>query len=301
MISKLTVLILSSLFYTTAGNAALKVMTTTETLKAVTQEIGGSKVDVGSFSRGSQDPHFLEAKPSFMMKTNRANLVIAIGLDLEVAWLPKVLSGARNPDVIKGKKGYLEVGPSLEVLEIPTGPVTRADGDIHPEGNPHVDLDPVRLGEIGGLIAKRLSLLDPANESLYNENSQAFKTRMETKTKAWRSRIAASGIKKVVTYHKSLSYFLDRFDVRSAAMLEPLPGVPPTAAHILSVIKETSRAGVKLTMVENIFDDSIALRVAKEVPGMRVVRVPVAVGGRKDIRSPDDLFEALTKSFEGNQ
>ena len=116
------------------GLASLKVLTTTENLMAVTKEIGADQVDVESFCKGHQDPHFLVAKPSFMKKTNQADLVIAIGLELEVAWLPRVLSGGRNPHIVKGKPGYLEVGPMVSLLEVPKGPITRADGDVHPEG-----------------------------------------------------------------------------------------------------------------------------------------------------------------------
>ena len=295
----ISVSLLASLVFSNKGFGALQVMTTTENLKAVVQEIGGAKVEVDSFSKGSQDPHFLEAKPSFILKTHRADLIVAIGLDLEVAWLPKVLSGGRNVKVMKGKTGYLEVGPALPVLEVPTGTITRADGDVHPDGNPHVDLDPIRLSLIGEQISQRLGVLDPKNKEFFEKNSQALKKRMELKTEEWGKRIAATGIKKVVTYHKSLSYFLDRFGMKAAAILEPLPGVPPTVTHILSVIKQSSEAGVKLTLVENIFDDSAAKRVAKEVSGMKVVKVPISVGGQKGINKVDELFEALVQAIEG--
>ncbi|NRA44826.1 MAG: zinc ABC transporter substrate-binding protein [Oligoflexales bacterium] len=275
-------------------------MASTENLKTVVKEIGGAHVEVESYCKGNQDPHYLEAKPSFMIKTHQADLVIAMGLELEVAWLPKVLSGGRNLKVMKGKKGYLEVGPLLDVLEVHTGHITRADGDVHPDGNPHVDLDPIRIGQIGKHVAARLALLDSKNKGVYEANAQKLMERMEAKTKVWAKRIAATGTKKIVTYHKTLTYFIDRFGLQSAAILEPLPGVPPTAAHILDVIKVAKQAGVKLTLVENIYDDSVAKRVAKELPGMRVVKVPISVGGRQDILKLDDVFEALVVAFEGD-
>ena len=135
---------------------ALSVMTTLPDLKAVTEEVGGKDVSVESFAKGTQDPHYLEPKPSYMVKASQADLVVAIGLGLEVGWLPPILQGSRNPKIQTGQQGYLEVGPSLDPLEVPKGNVTRADGDVHPEGNPHVTLGSFgafRLFDVGGVVA----------------------------------------------------------------------------------------------------------------------------------------------------
>lgn len=279
--------------------AKIEVMTTTQNLKALVEEIGGSNVKAASYCGASQDPHHLEAKPSFISKTRSAQLVVAIGLDLEVAWLYKVLKSGRNPAVMKGSRGYLEVGPGLSVLERPNHSVSRADGDVHPEGNPHVDLDPIRLGDIAQKIGRKLAEIDPSHKGAYLKNAEAFKRRMELKTAEWQKRIQKTGIKKVITFHKSLSYFLDRFQLTAVATLEPLPGVPPTGPHILSVIKKAGAEGVKLTLVEHLFDDSVAQKVGKDVKGMRVVKVPIFVKSFKGIDSIDDLFEFLVRSIEG--
>lgn len=279
----------------------ITVLTTTSDLKSITEEVGGTEVEVESFCQGAQDPHFLEAKPSYMQKTNHADLVIAIGLGLEVGWLSKVLSGGRNPNVMDGKNGYLEVGPLVQVLEVPKGPVSRADGDVHPEGNPHVTLDPIRVAQIGEQIAIRLSILDLSHAEKYKQNAALLKARLENKTKSWQQRIDQTTLKKVVTHHKTLSYFFDRFGIQNVAILEPFPGVPPTAPHVLSVINTSAKEGVKLLLVENYFDDSVAKRVARDVPGVRVESVPVSVGGTSEIKNVDDLFENLVRKFESGK
>lgn len=277
----------------------LFILTTISDLEAVAKEIGGEEVVVESFCKGSQDPHFLEAKPSYMMKVNKADLVLAVGLGLEDGWLPKVLSGGRNSKVMPGQQGFLAVGQLVDVLDIPTGSISRADGDVHPQGNPHVTLDPIRLGSIAEGIAKRLAELEPNHGRIFIQRAKELKERLEEKTKNWQQRIVKSGIKQVITYHKTLNYFLSRFDLPILATLEPLPGVAPTAAHILEVINKAKANGSRLILVENFFDDAPAHRVAKEVEGMRVASVPVAVGGNTNVRSVDELFEYLVGLIEG--
>ena len=297
MIFKILIIALS--FSTTSAFAKLNVLATTTDLQAIVQEVGGSEVVVESYCRGTQDPHFLEAKPSLMIKTNKADLVVSTGLGLEVGWLPKVLEGGRNAKVTPGQKGYLEVGKFIEVLEKPSANVTRADGDVHPEGNPHFSLDPIRVGIVAQGIAAKLAELDPAHASLFKKNATDLKVRLIKKEQEWKKRISQSGITTVVTYHKTLSYFLDRFGVKTAAILEPFPGVPPKAKHIMGVITQAKQEGVKLILVENYFDDSVAKRVARDLKDVRVESIPVAVGGNKDIRTLDDLYEKLVKTFEG--
>jgi len=279
--------------------ASLSVMTTTSDLEAIVREIGGSDVATGAFCKGTQDPHFLEPKPSYMVKANRADLVVAIGLGLEVGWLPSIVQGARNPKIAPGQPGYLEVGPLIKPLEVPEGKVTRAQGDVHPEGNPHATLDPIRVGEMAVAIAKRLGELDPPHASTFSTRADELVKRLAEKTKRWQSRIDRTGVKKIITFHKTLTYFFNRFHLENPAILEPLPGIPPTVRHTLDVIQRAKADKVSLILVENFFDSSAGERVAKDVPGMRVATVPVAVGGSDDVKSIDDLFERLVKAIEG--
>lgn len=292
-------LVLAALSVSSRAGVKLKVVTTTPDLRSIATEVGGDLVAAESLGKGTQDPHFIEAKPSYMLKVNRADLVLSTGMDLEIGWLPSILAGARNPKVNPGERGNLEVGPSVEPLEVPTGKISRAEGDVHPAGNPHVTLDPIRAGEIALLVAKRFGELDSANAPKYEANAKSFQARLLQKTREWQSRVAKSGVTKVVTYHKTLTYFLDRFKLANPAILEPKPGIPPTSGHIIDVIKIIREQKIPLVLVENYFDPTVTTKIRQDVPGLRAVTVPVAVDGAPGIARLDDLYEALVKAIEG--
>ncbi|MDZ4660265.1 MAG: metal ABC transporter substrate-binding protein [Pseudomonadota bacterium] len=277
--------------------AELNVVTTTTDLRAITNEVGQKFINVNSIAKGTQDPHFIEAKPSYMTKVSKADLLIAIGLDLEVGWLPSLIRGARNPKINQGQKGYLEVGTFVKPLEIPIGRISRADGDVHPFGNPHVTLDPIRTGEIALKIAERLGELDSANTAEYQKNALALQLRMQKKTKEWQQRIQAAGIKKAVTYHRTLTYFLDRFQIENPVILEPKPGIPPTSAHILKVIDTIKKDQISLILVENYFAPTVTEKIKQTIPSIRSATVPVAVDGAEGIATIDDLYENLVKGI----
>jgi zinc/manganese transport system substrate-binding protein len=236
-----------------------------------------------------------------MVKANHADLIVAVGLELEIGWLPSVIQGARNPKILKGQKGYLEVGPLVDPLEVPKGHVSRAEGDVHPDGNPHVTLDPDRAGRIANVIGERLAELDPEHASDYQKNAKALQKRLNDKTKLWQHRIDATKIKKIVTYHRTLTYFFDRFHLENPAFLEPKPGIPPTSGHIIEVIDIIKKQKIPLLLIENYFDPSIANRIKQEVPSIRSETVAVSVEGAPNIRRIDDLYENLVKAIEGNK
>jgi zinc/manganese transport system substrate-binding protein len=281
--------------------ATLNVLTTQTDLRAIAKEVGQEFISAESIGRGTQDPHYIEAKPSFMVKANRADLLISIGLDLEIGWLPSIIRGARNPKIISGQKGYLEVGPLVDPLEVQTGNITRAAGDVHPFGNPHVWLDPIRAGEIGVIIAMRLGELDPSHAPQFRENAKALQSRLQAKTKTWQERIDRTGVTKIVTYHKTLTYFLDRFKLQNPAILEPKPGIPPTSGHILKVMETMQTENIPLILVENFFDSSVTKKISASNPTIRIATVAVSVDGANGILTMDDLFETLVKSIEGRE
>lgn len=289
-------LILSLICQTTFAN--LSVITTTSDLAALVQEIGGDKLTVEALCRGTSDPHYLEAKPSFVIKTSHADIVIAVGLGLEEGWLPSILKGARNPKIMEGNPGLLKIGSLVDVLEKQSPSVTRAEGDIHPEGNPHVTLDPGRLATIAVKIGERLASLDPVESQHYTTRAAAIHKRLMEKMARWITRVNATGIKKVITHHKTLTYFLDRFRIENPAILEPKPGIPPTSRHILEVIKIIKSKNIPLILIENYFDSAVANRITADVPAVRIVSVPVAVGGEPGIQTSDDLFERLVRILE---
>lgn len=295
------IFILISLILSSPAGAKLKIVTTTADLRALTKEVTQDRADVASIAKGSQDPHYVEAKPSFMIQIRDADLVVSNGLSLEIGWLPSLLRGARNPKVLSGSEGNLELGSFADPIDKPTGAVSRAQGDVHPEGNPHFTLDPIRNAELAIKIAERLSALDPANKDFFMKNAVAFKDRMTSKVADWRKRIEVSKVKAIVTYHPTLNYFMERFGLKVAAFLEDKPGIPPTAQHVMNVIEAMKLDETKLIFVDNFFDTKIADRVAKDVPGARVVSVGVAVDSAPGLTKLEDVTEALVRAIEGKR
>lgn len=279
------------------GHAKIRVATTTTDLAAIVKEIGKDKVDVFSIAKGTQDPHQIEAKPSFMVKLRSADLMIAQGLELETAWMNPLIQGSRNTTLLS-KDRIMEVAQDLNPIEIPHGNISRSEGDVHPGGNPHFQLDPIRLGKAAVLIAARLGEIDPSIKDFTMKNALDFQKRMETKNKEWQERIKKSGVTQVVTYHKTFSYFCDRYGIKCDIQLEPKPGIPPTASHILYVIDQMKKRKINLVLIENLYEDSVGSKLKQEVPTAKIFRVPVSVGGEPSLNTNEELIENLVKTIE---
>ena len=298
-------LLMILLLFNTANlaDAEINVVTTASNAAALIKEIGGKQVNVTSLTKGSQDPHYVEAKPSYMMMVSKADLLVSIGLDLEIGWLPSLLKGARNSQVVAGAKGSLVLGDFIEPLEKIEGNISREHGDVHPFGNPHFLLDPMRTAALSHVVAKKLGELDPTNRDVFNQNAVEFASRLKELTDIWKKQIKESGVKEIFTYHKTLVYFLERMHVHSVGSIEPKPGVPPTPGHILGLIKVAKKLGIRLTLVENYFETTAAERIARDVEGMQVKSVPVSVEGAEGITYLVDLYKALvaavSKSSKG--
>jgi zinc/manganese transport system substrate-binding protein len=285
-------------FFSLQAQAKLTVGATTQDVEAIVKAVGNDQVETFSVAKGTQDPHQIEAKPSFMVKFRGADLIVSQGLELETAWLVPLIQGSRNSSIAIGTKGFLELGVSLDPIEVAKGNVSRGEGDVHPNGNPHFQLDPIRLGKSAILIAERMGELDGSHKDIFRSNADAFQKRMEEKAKSWKSRIEKTGVKEFVSYHKSFSYFADRFGLRNTLHLEPKPGIPPTASHIIQVIEEMKARHVKVVLIENFFDDSVKGKLEKEIPGVRVIKVPVYVGGEDSIKTNEELIERIVTTLE---
>jgi ABC-type Zn uptake system ZnuABC Zn-binding protein ZnuA len=268
----------------------LNVVTTTEDLASLTREVGGDHVEVESIARGYQDPHFVEAKPSFILKLNRADLLVAVGLQLEIGWLPPLVTQSRNPRIQQATSGYLEVSQFCKILEIPSGQITRAMGDVHPLGNPHYWLDPQNGRLIAQGIAKRLGELRPQEASYFQQRFQDFSQRLATAEKVWEQKVAPYRGRKVVTYHRSWPNFAERFGLNVVGYVEPKPGIPPSPSHTLELINMMRRENIKLILVEPYFDLKTPNAVARESGAEVVVLLP-SVGGEKEVTDYFKLFE----------
>jgi zinc/manganese transport system substrate-binding protein len=295
---KFTIPFISFIFIASAANAKLNVVATTTDIGAIVRAVGADSINLSIIAKGSQDPHYIEAKPSYMVKLRDADLLVSNGLSLEIGWLPSLIRGARNPKVNPGSRGNLELGSLIDPIEKPTGTLTRAMGDVHPDGNPHFTLDPIRDGDLSIKVAERLADLDPSNKAAYLQRAQSYKDDLSKKTLEWQKRIEKTGIKEVITYHPSLDYFVDRFKLQVPINLEAKPGVPPTTQHILDVIETVKHDKIKIILVDNFFDTKIADRVAKDASGVRVESIGNAVDSAPGLVTTSDVIEALVKAFE---
>jgi ABC-type Zn uptake system ZnuABC Zn-binding protein ZnuA len=294
----------SSLMSPTAAAAKkLNIVTATTDLAALVQEVGGDRVNVESIAKGYQDPHFVEAKPSFLLKLRQADLLIVVGLQLEIGWLPPLITQSGNARIQVGAAGYLDASQFAEIFEIPQGAITRAMGDVHPLGNPHYWLDPENGRRVAKGIAQKLGEMDAPNASFYQQRYQDFDKRLSEADQKWQAEMKPYRGKKVVTYHNSLPNFAKHFGLNVVGFVEPRPGIPPTPSHTLDVINMMKRDGVKVIMVEPYFDRKTPDAIARETGGTVVEYLP-SVGGVKDVTTYFQLFDydiaLLTKAFQAN-
>ena len=273
------------------ASAALKVITTTSDLASLAGEVGGDRISVESLARGYQDPHFVEAKPSFVIKLHRADLLIAIGRELELGWLPPLVTQARNAKIQPGGAGYLDASLTARILDIPTGPITRAMGDVHPLGNPHYWLEPGNGRLIAQAVRNKLSELVPADTAYFAQRYDDFDRRLAAAEKRWDATMALYKGTKVVTYHRSWPNFMARFGLEVVGYVEPKPGIPPSPSHTLDLVGEMKRSGIKLIVVEPYFSLRTPQAIANQVPGAKVLVLAPSVGGVKDVPDYIQLFE----------
>ena len=216
-----------------AESKPLSVVTTTEDLAAIAREVGGDRVQVMSLSKGYQDPHFVDAKPSYMVQLKHATLFVEVGRDLEVGWAPGLLNGARNPRILPGAPGFVDASAQVQVIEIPAS-VSRTQGDVHPYGNPHYWLDPANGVPIARSIRDGLIRVAPADEAIFTRRCADFEKRLGVAIERWKEQARSIGLTgmKVVTYHRSWSYFANAFGLSVVDYIEPRPGIPPSPNHV---------------------------------------------------------------------
>jgi len=217
------------------AQASLRIAATVPNMGMLANEIGGEHVEVTVMAPADRDPHYLDARPSMMAAIRRADLVVAVGAELEVGWLPAAIQGAQNRKVQEGQRGYFEGAAHIERIG-EGGPADRSGGDVHPMGNPHFYMDPVRMAQVGDALAQRLGRLDEDNRDYYLERAANFREAVESRLPGWKEKAAdAPG---VVLYHKDADYLMKLLDVPVKGYLEPLPGIPPTAQHLASLVRE---------------------------------------------------------------
>ncbi len=268
----------------------LRVVATTEDLAALAREVGGDRVRVEAIARGYQDPHFVDPKPSFILKLSRADLLIFVGLQLEIGWLPPLITQSRNRRVQVGAPGYMDVSQYNQILDIPTGVITRAMGDVHPLGNPHYWLDPENGRRSARAIQARLAQLRPEDAAYFQQRFEDFSRRLAEAEKRWDQQMAPYRGTQVVSYHRSWPNFIKRFGLEVVGYVEPKPSIPPTPQHTLALINQMRRDNIKLILVEPYFDLKTPESIARATGAEVLVLLP-SVGGEREVTDYFKLFD----------
>jgi zinc/manganese transport system substrate-binding protein len=282
--------------------AELKVATSLSDLASVAEEVGGEYVSVVSLCKGYQDPHFVPAKPSLMKAIQDADVFVSVGMELDGGWLPLVLPGSRNARIQPGRPGFVDASEGIPVLEKPTGTVTRAEGDVHPMGNPHYYMNPKNLKIVADHLAEVFSGLDPDHASDYKANARKFGAKIDKSMAAWKKKLGPYRGKAVVVYHKNFEYFIDSFGLKLFGTVEPKPGIPPNPRYLSETASAMKNAGVKVVLYQPYHMADAAKQLAKKAGG-KAFEVPTEVGGvpgTGDVFSKFDfIVGTIIKAFSG--
>ena len=316
--------------YARAGT--LEVVTTTTDLASIARYIAGEHATVKSIASGKEDPHFLSAKPSYIVMARDADLWIRVGMDLEIGWEPLIIDGSRNPSIRTGTMGHLDASESVLKLDVPAGRVTRDMGDVHPQGNPHYWIDPLNGRLVAKNISKRLSALRPEHARDFQENLASFQRKldvlmfgeelvkevgganlwrialreemgpflvtpgMKNLLGGWLQKMLPHRDKRIVTYHRSWTYFVNRFGLIVGAELEPKPGIPPSPAHLAAVIETVKTKDIGVILMEPYYSRKPADFVASK-SGARVVVCPISVQSNAQVGDYLSLIDVIVSSM----
>jgi len=281
------------LLLSTVVQAGPRVVSTIPDLGAIAAEVGGDLVTVTSLVRPTQDPHTLDARPSFVLDLNRADLLLVVGMELEAGWLPPLQVSARNPRVQKGGDGYLDCSTLIPPLDVQTA--DRSKGDVHPGGNPHYWFDPRNGVRLARGIAERLAALDPGHAADYRARADAFVSRLEGRMAEWQARLAPRKGTRVVVYHRSWTYLLDWAGFIEAGELEPKPGIPPSPDHVAGLVTRVQQQGIRYVLQESYYPTNLSKLLAEKT-GARLKVLPTMVGAVRT-NTYEGLIETLVREL----
>jgi zinc/manganese transport system substrate-binding protein len=279
----------------TPACGALRVVATFPELADMTRQIGGDRVDVTTIAEGAQDPHKVPVKPSFVTKLNRADALIVNGLGLEHTFLPPLLEVASNAKILPTGTAYIDASVHVQVLEVPSSQ-NRSQGELHPLGNPHISLDPVRAKAMARAIAEGLARVDPDGDATYRDNLARFTALLDRKIEEWSALAAPLRGVKVVSFHQDLIYLADRYGLDLVGTIETKPGVPATPGHLQDLVAAMQREKVQLVIREVSYEPGLARTVAERT-GARVVTISVLAGGLPGATSYVDFVEANLRAL----
>ena len=290
IVSILTVLVAVSAALVSGAGAAekVRVVTTIPDLKSLAQAVGGEHVDVESLTRGTQNFHEAEVRPSMMVKLRKADLLIENGADLD-SWIDLAVQGANNANIARGGPGRVEISRGVPLLDVPTTRVDRSMGDVHPGGNPHFSLDPGVAPVITQNILDALARLAPQHRTVFESNRAAFLAKLDEHMARWLKLMEPHRGAKVVVYHPSFIYFITRFGLRQIGMVEDRPGIPPSPQHVVNLVRQMKDERVKVILIEPWSDAKLAARIAGDA-GAKVIVMAGSVGA---VKGADDYISAI--------
>jgi len=297
-------LLCALLAFATVAHAKLNVVATTPDFGAIAREIGGDKIDLTTIARPTEDPHFVDAKPSYIVKLNRADALIEGGAELEIGWLPPLVEGARNPKLDPGKPGRISCVKGISLLEVPTT-LDRSKGDVHAAGNPHYSTDPANAKIIADTITGAFCSLDPKSAETYRANLAKFTQRLDARLTEWRKLLDPYRGAQVVTYHNYWIYFARQFGLKMELFLEPKPGIPPTPSHLAEVVAKMKAEHIQVVVIQPYLNRKTAETVAG-LTGATVLDFASFPGGGKNagtdyISWMDSLVNSLVRGFAGKK
>ncbi|MGR3294776.1 MAG: metal ABC transporter substrate-binding protein [Candidatus Bathyanammoxibius sp.] len=275
------------------ASAKIKVVTTSTDLASIARYVGGDRVEVDSIIQGYQNPHYVDVKPSYMMKLHKADIFVKVGLDLEL-WAPVLAEGARNAKILPGGSGYVDASVGAEVLDIPQAKVTRGMGDIHIYGNPHYWLDPMNGKVIASNILAALKRVSPEDADYFEMNKEKFDRRIDEHMPVWLEKMRPYQGTEVVTYHNSWPNFMNRFGLVVVDYIEPKPGVPPSPAHIARLVGKMKADDVKIIIQEPFYETKITEFVAGKTGAELVILSPSVLGEE----GADDYFSLFDSALD---
>lgn len=278
-----------------SAHADLKIVASLPDLAALAKAVGGTHVEVTPLALPTQDPHFVDAKPNLAIALNRADLLIAIGLELEIGWLPTLQNGARNSKILTNSPGYLDASQFIQRLEAPPVAVDRSQGDVHPGGNPHYLYDPRSALKVAQGIAERMSSLDAKNAEAYRANLAAFTAEVQKAIPGWQQRMVGLKGAPVIAYHKTTAYLADWLGFNTIAFLEPKPGIPPNPAHVAEVLNLGRQQKARMVVQEDYYPTTTSKLVSDRVPATLVI-IPGGTdfrGGQTYVQHIEEMIKRL--------
>lgn len=293
---KLAALLLGACLISTPALATVKVVAATPDLADIAKRVGGDRVSVVSIARANQDLHMIEPKPSDVLKIKKADLVVRVGMDLDL-WMDALLNAAGNSRVNRGAKGYVDASVGIKKLEVPREQVTGASGDIHVYGNPHYWLDPLNGEVISANILQGLKRVAPTDAAYFEKNREVFVAELRTAFRRWEAKLKPYRGRKLVIYHDAWPYFVKRFDLKVLGCIEPKPGIPPTASHISALIDQIKAEKQPVVIADAAYYPDKAAKTISAKTGAPFVVIPSSVGGAKGVDSYLSLFDQIVTNL----